>query len=196
MKIGIEIEFNMTNEDLAEFMTDLYLEDIDYEFYDELKAHYRHTSVSELVIKPERSISGWEVNIPPNMIGRLEAILGLLNKHNPTFHEKAALHIHVDTYYLSRFNIDCLHNYYFAHQDEIIKFAEEHDLYLDLNAPVLENMKDEKRKTRLNIRHAMAKHKTVEHRIYKATTDYNKVLIAISQTLNIIKEGVNENENN
>ena len=58
------------------------------------------------------------------------------------------------------------------------------------------NIKDEKRKTRLNIRHAIAKHKTIEHRIYKSTTDYNKVLFAISQTLNIIKEGAFQNENN
>lgn len=191
---GIEIEFNMTGDQLALLLADLYCQNIDYVFYDKLDRHKILSSKEILVIKPDESLgpTGWEINIPPtydwDQIGEL---LDIIKRFSPEITEKAALHIHIDTYYLSQYEIDQIHEYYYRHQEAIIREAADRNLYLDLNSPVLKNIKDEKRKTRLNIRHALSKHKTIEHRIYKSSLELLDIKWAVYQTINIINKGVN-----
>ena len=43
------------------------------------------------------------------------------------------------------------------------------------------------RRKNMNINLSNMKHGTVEHRIYKATFNYNDIMFAVNQTLNIIE---------
>ena len=215
-KIGIEIEFAMDIEILktkldANNIEYLFVENprlitdgessivSDGTFHIETPAERRlrargrskKSSLEMLVVKPDRSVGeydGWELNFPPKYTWEdIAKVLDLLKECNPVFPARAALHIHVDSYLLSQFNIDQLHYYYYEHQDEILSEAKKTNMYIDLNEPVPENLEEvTTRKTNLNIKNAMRRHKTIEHRIYRSTMDINEIKWCVDHTLNII----------
>ena len=212
-KIGIEVEFAM---DIELLKTKLDARGIKYLFVENprisannsveeessvtetlserrLRARGRSkkSSTEMLVIKPDRSVGeydGWELNFPPTYTFEdIKRILIILQKCNPTFPEKAALHIHVDTYLLSHYNIDQIHKYYYTHQEQIIEEAKIANMYINLNEPLPESLEEVKtRKTNLNIAHAMRRHNTIEHRIYKSTLNIEDIKWCVDHTLNII----------
>lgn len=190
LRFGIEIEFVAA--DISLLLQNLYTRGIDFKFYDKLDRHKILSDKTKLVIKPDESLGpkGWEVNIPPDTDwDQIAEILDIVKRSDAEITEKAALHIHVDTYYLSNYDIDNIYKYYYNNQNDIIYAAALNNLYLDLNAPLPEQPKDIKtRKTRLNFK-ALQKHKTIEHRIYKSSLDLIDIKFAVNQTLNIIIKG-------
>lgn len=190
LRYGIEIEFVAA--DISLLLQNLYSRGIDFKFFDKLDRHKILSDKTKLVIKPDESLGphGWEINIPPDTDwDQIAEILDIVKRSGAEITEKAALHIHVDTYYLSKFDIDNIYRYYYYNQEFIVFAAAANNLYLDLNAPLPENPKDIKtRKTRLNFK-ALQKHKTIEHRIYKSSLDLIDIKFAVNQTLNIIKKG-------
>lgn len=191
-KFGIEIEFVAA--EIILLLQQLYARGIDYLFYDKLDRHRILSSKEKLVIKPDESLGpgGWEVNIPPTYDwDQIAEILNMIKKSEVELTEKAALHIHVDTYFLSKYDLDNIYDYYFENQEIIIEQAKAKNLYLDLNAPLPKSFSEvQSRKTNLNFK-AYQKHKTIEHRIYKSTLDILELKWAVNQTLNIIKKGAN-----
>ena len=212
-KIGIEVEFAM---DIELLKTKLDANNINYEFmensrllpldqqedYTEAVADRRRAarlirsaSLDTLVVKPDKSVGeldGWELNFPPTYTWeQIEEVLELLRECNPTFPANAALHVHVDTYLLSRYNIDQIHKYYYENQKNIIAEAEAVNLYVDLNEPLPEKLSDVVvRKVNLNIRRALKRHNTIEHRIYKSTLNIDEVKWCVNHTLNTIEKAI------
>lgn len=190
LNVGIEIEF--TTPDIAEFLGKLYDANIDFKFFDKLDRHKRQSSKEVLVIKPDESLgrNGWEINIPPNLYGfEIKMILDILKSCNIELTDKCALHVHIDTYYLSKFNLDNIYKYYVNSQRGLIEDSKTRGLYLDLNNELPESPKDVRsRKTNLNFR-AITKHGTLEHRIYKSTLNFDEVMWCVNQTINIIDKG-------
>lgn len=167
---GIEIEFLSYNY---------------YEIFDILKKYNcvisfdsKYSNNNELILKPESTVKGCELNIPPGF----KYLKNLCEDLQPlaTFNERCAMHIHVDSKTL---NLEKLNEYYINNEDKIITEAD--NLYLNLNYS--NSMKVIVRRKNMNINLANMKHGTVEHRIYKATFNYNDIMFAVNQTLNIIE---------
>jgi hypothetical protein len=212
-KIGIEIEFAM---DIELLKTKLDANNIKYEFMEnprllplDQQEEYtgavadrrraarirRSAALDTLVVKPDKSVGeldGWELNFPPTYTWeQIEEVLELLRECNPTFPANAALHVHVDTYFLSTYNIDQIHKYYYENQKNIIAEAEAVNLYVDLNEPLPEKLSDVVvRKVNLNIRRALKRHNTIEHRIYKSTLNIDEVKWCVNHTLNTIEKAI------
>ena len=85
------------------------------------------------------------------------------------------MHIHVSLESMTFNDSTKIFNYYLLHQDEIIDQARKLDLYVDLNKYVTETNRS-LRRTNLNTVAAFLKHKTIEHRIYKSTIDFDKII--------------------
>lgn len=213
-KIGIEIEFAMDIEILkakldARGIKYLFVENprlitnevapSEGTFHVETPAERRllargrskKSSTEVLVVKPDRSVGeydGWELNFPPTYTWEdIERILKILESCSPIFPEKAALHIHVDTYLLSRYNIEQIHKYYYTNQENILDEAKAANMYIDLNEPLPADLEEvTTRKTNLNIKNAMRRHNTIEHRIYKSTMKVEEIRWCVDHTLSII----------
>ena len=198
MKFGIEIEF-ITNE-INLLISKLAQLNIKY-IYVPLAKFDNHRKVSSkefLVIKPDSSLGkdGWEINIPPTYsFEMIEQLLDIVSEScNPELVDNAAMHIHVDTYTLSGYDLDNVYKYYYDNQERIIADAKTMGLYSgeELNRMLPENIKEVKsRKTNLNFR-SVRMHKTLEHRIYKSTLDIDNVKWAVTQTLDIIEKAINK----
>jgi predicted GTPase len=92
---------------------------------------------------------------------------------------------------LSTYNIEQIHKYYYENQKNIIAEAEAVNLYVDLNEPLPENLSDVVvRKVNLNIRRAIKRHNTIEHRIYKSTLNIDEVKWCVNHTLNTIEKAI------
>ena len=193
MKVGIEIEF-ITN-DITLLLCELSKRNVEYIYVPRLVEHIKTTNKEVLVVKPDKSLGadGWEVNFPPTYpIEEIEYILKLVSDYcEPVLSDKAAMHIHVDTYYLSQYDIDRIYEYYYTNQDNIIADAAAEGLYApNLNQMLPQNRKEVKsRKTNMNFR-SLRLHKTLEHRIYKSTLDIDNVKWAVTQTLDIIEKAI------
>lgn len=169
-KYGIEIEFvsdNYTN-----------IIDILKKYNCVIRFDCKYSNSTELILKPEGTVRGCELNIPPDF-NRLEELCEEL-KSLVSFTERCAMHIHVDSRGL---NLDKLNTYYINNEASIISQAG--NKYVDLN---FSNTKGIGRKRNMNIFVSSTMHNTVEHRIYKSTFNYNDIVFAINQTLNIIEE--------
>lgn len=139
----------------------------------------RYGNSNELILKPEATVKGCELNIPPNF-NRLEELCEALKPY-VQFTERCAMHIHVDS---EGIDLDKLNNYYIEHENQIISRAG--NRYVDLNYSNSKVLTC--RRKNMNIALSNMKHGTVEHRIYKATFNYNDVMFAVEQTLSIIEE--------
>lgn len=150
-----------------------------------------------LVVKPDRSVgelNGWELNFPPTYTWEdVAKVLDIVRECRPVFPDTAALHVHVDTYMLSQYNVDQIHTYYYLNQEQILQEAKAVGLYADLNQPLPEELgRLSPRKTNLNIKSAMRRHNTIEHRIYKSTIDIDEVKWCVEHTINIFKKAMQE----
>lgn len=159
----------------------------------------RKSSTTRLVVKPDKSVGlldGWELNFPPTYTWEeIEFVLKLLKECNPVFPEKAALHIHVDAYSLSQLNIDQVHTYYYNNQASILEEAKAVNMYVDLNEPLPKTPEEiTTRKTNLNIKYAVRRHNTIEHRIYKSTLDINEIKWCVNHTLSIFNKALSDIE--
>lgn len=208
--IGIEIEFALN--DIQIFLDKLKINNIEYYFMENPRANttttttniisrprrINHTAfINTLVVKPERSLGlleGWELNFPPKYSWEnIRKVIKCLQECNPTFPDNAALHVHVDIYTLSQYNINQIHRFYYLNQSTIIQQAKQNDCYVDLNASVPEKLEEiTSRKTNLNIQYSIRRHNTIEHRIYKSTMNIQKIKWCVEHTLNIIQSAITE----
>lgn len=182
MNIGLEIELYFKDEllDVLDYFRNKYK---NFKF----TLDYKYSSITELVFKTDPTIKGGiEINIPPCLFNSLEDILNDVNKFNPYYSGNCCLHIHVGA---ENINIGKLYNYYKDNETEILDFAVNNGLtdktHINLNKSIQEKVL---KYQHMNIWQAYMNHNTVEHRIYKATTDYNKIKQCIDQTINIIKQ--------
>lgn len=178
-KVGIEIEF------------------IPYDYYkliDILKSYNcvisfdaRYTNSEELILKPECTVKGCELNIPPNF----DKLKELCKDLQPLVHfnDRCAMHIHVSSIGI---DLNKLNEYYINNEASIIKEADYR--YVDLNFS--NAMKGIGRRRNMNIFASDMKHKTIEHRIYKATFNHDDIMFAVEQTLNIIENSQKDKEEN
>lgn len=149
-------------------------------------------TLNYLVLKPESSLGinrGWEFNFPPVYSeADIEKIFSLLNSCNPQFPQKAAVHIHISTYKLSKYDIDRLIKWYVENENTVLEEARAVGLYAEgLNANMTETQdRSVPRKTNLNVYWAKMSHNTIEHRIYKATNSFKDLQWCINHTLSII----------
>jgi hypothetical protein len=146
------------------------------------------------VIKNEATLkddNGLEINFPPSdNFNLIKQVLDILNKLDVKFNPKCALHVHVGID--SESDLEPITQYYIEHQNEIIEQAG--DLYVNLNKPtriacvqlLLGKFYN------LNVRNAFSNHKTVEHRIYRSTINFDEVEFCINQTLDIINKALNK----
>ena len=168
---GIEIEFISKNY---------------YKLFEVLKKYdcvitfdTKYSNKKELILKPEATVRGCELNIPPGF-NELENLCKDLQPL-ATFNERCAMHIHVSS---KKLDLEKLKTYYINNEAEII--SEAGNLYTNLNFS--NSMKVAVRKKNMNIDLANMKHGTVEHRIYKSSFDYIDIMFAVTQTLQIIEE--------
>ena len=187
MKYGIEIEFCIKDDELL-----LLLNDFKETYKNSFVFSLEHTtsSLDKIIIKTEPTVKGGlEINIPPNFTNDLENICSLINKYNVYYTNNCALHIHIDA---TNINLNRLINYYSNNEQDILNYAIEQELtdkyHIALNRSINEDRIQNCKFIHMNIYHAFINHRTVEHRIYKATTDYNKIKQCIDQTINIIKQ--------
>ena len=179
---GLEIEFIANKQLLFQaFKTN----NIEYVYYDKMKTE-KHDII---VLKPEKTLkheNGIEINFPPSDDFMLiKQVLHILNSLDISFNEHCALHVHVGI--SNEDELEQLKSFYIKHQDEIISEAMNHDVYINLNKPVLETDNLVSGKFRnMNLYYSFKTHQTVEHRIYKATINFDEVKFCIEQTLNII----------
>lgn len=181
---GLEIKF-ITNKQLL--FQALKNNNIEYVYYDKMKTE-KHDII---VLKPEKTLkdnNGIEINFPPSKDLRLiENVLNILNTLNIQFNERCALHVHVGID--NEDELEKIKYYYIQHQDEIINQAK--DVYINLNKPVLENDSILSGKFRnMNLYRAFKYHQTIEHRIYKASINFDEVKFCVEQTLNIVREAL------
>ena len=193
------VENRRTEESLAAAGSDSLIRSTSGRRRTEPQQRVRSSSTTRLVVKPDKSVGlldGWELNFPPSYTWEdIEFILELLKECNPTFPEKAALHIHVDVYSLSQLNIDQVHSYYYNNQNLIIDEAKAVNMYVNLNEPLPKTPEEvTTRKTNLNIKHAVRRHNTIEHRIYKSTMDINEIKWCVDHTLSIFNRALSDIE--
>lgn len=181
---GLEIEFSSNN--FAElFKALLNNPSIPVSIVGELTKTF-----SNISIKPEATVNGFEIVFPPTTTEEeLESICGLIQPY-AIFIENCAMHVHIPI--SEEKQLPQIYDYYARHESGIIQEAQEQDLYVDLNVSNLSDTPT--RKKNLNVYYAYRKHKTVEHRIYKATFDYTQIMWAINQTKQIIADALAEEE--
>lgn len=177
---GLEIEFLIDKQKLFQALKD---NNIEYVYSDKMKTEKHNV----IVLKPEKTLkheNGIEINFPPSEdFTLIKTVLTILNTLDVSFNERCALHVHVGIN--NEDELEKIKYYYIQHQDEIINLAK--DLYINLNKPVLNNDTILNGKFRnMNLYYAFKTHQTVEHRIYKATINFEEVKFCIEQTLNII----------
>ena len=190
--IGAELEFNCDNIDnlLKTFKEN----NIDYEWVD-----VRTPANEKLTLKTEKSVDGYEICFPPSY-DKTELILSLMESQC-YFTERCTLHIHVSNYNKINTNsLETIYNYYRENEGYIIQEIADKDLFLNLNfwSREINNNIDKYniRKQNLNIFGAYRLHRTIEHRVYKATFNYEDFIWCINNTLNIIKTALNDNNEN
>ena len=170
--IGIEIEL-IANKQL--FMEQLKAQKIDYL---EVKPPLKNNS-AQLVIKPETTLKdplGFEINFPPSYTFEdIEKVLNILNRFDIKFNDRCAMHIHISFHDINLELIKKIYNYYLEVQSSILADARKADLYAGLNE--FSNKTNQKiRRNNLNTISAFKRHKTIEHRIYKSTIDFDKII--------------------
>lgn len=182
MQIGLEIEINSTNYNQ---LLKVLLENIDFEF----SPSCSKTNSTKLIIKPEPTTKGLELNIPPNYT-QLEYLINLIKPYI-YFVDNAALHVHISDECINENTLDDYFNYYCGHEKEIIEEAKQANVYVNLNKS-LKILNPTNRKfskfVNLNIYPSFKEHGTIEHRIYKATLDIDKINWCIEQTKKIIRK--------
>lgn len=183
---GLEIELITDREKL---FAALQKNDIPYINYNRMKTPTHDI----LVIKNETTLkddNGLEINFPPSdNFNLIKQVLDILNELDVKFNPKCALHVHVGVD--SESDLEPITQYYIEHQNEIIEQAG--DLYVNLNKTtriacvqlLLGKFYN------LNVRNAFSHHKTVEHRIYRSTINFDEVKFCINQTLDIINKALN-----
>lgn len=179
MMIGIEIEF--ISNDYLNIFTILKENNINFIF----SPYCKYSDKEHIILKPESTVKGMELNISPNNLNQLKKICNLL-KPNTYFNNKCALHIHISD---DSINLDKVYDYYINNESNIIEECKKKNLYLNLNKSLNYFSKSQLqyiRKTNINIYNSYNIHKTIEHRIYKATFDYDSIMWCINQTIKII----------
>lgn len=181
LNCGIEIEF--LSGDYRGLLLALVEQDI--EFF--LTGNNRETSTEHLIIKPDLSTRGFEFNIPPNYTEeQLQLLCTTIGNYAYTS-DLCAMHIHIP---VTQNDLSLIEEYYIAHQVDIIQAAKDQNLYVNMNRNNVENDTLQLRRTNMNTVKAFRAHGTVEHRIYKSTFDYNKIMWAVNQTKEIINEAL------
>lgn len=187
MKFGLEIEFITDKEKLFKTLQD---NNIEFIYFDKMKTPTQDI----IVLKKEntlKDINGVEINFPPSEdFTLIEKVLKILNTLDITFNEKCALHVHID---FSNHTIDDLFKvkkYYLAHQEEIIDEAINNNVYVNLNKFLIDDDNLGGKFRNINLLYAFIYHKTVEHRIYKAILDFEKVKFCVEQTSNIVRDAL------
>ena len=141
-----------------------------------------YNSTDKLVLKPEGIVKGCELNIPPGFI-YLEELSESFSQY-VHFNERCTMHIHVDS---EGIDLEKLNTYYINNESSIISSAGYR--YAKLNTS--NSKKFVCRRKNMNIVLSNIKHATVEHRIYKATFNYDDIMFAVNQTLQIIEDSQN-----
>ena len=173
IKVGIEIEFLLSD------YYKLFKLLIENNIYFKFCPQQFQGSTEEICIKPEFTVRGGiEITLPPTCtFQQLQLICNICK--NATFTEKCAMHIH----FVPKYESESYYKYYCKNEQDIINAAKAQGLYLNLNKSVVDA--STARNSNLNIYRSMERHGTIEHRIYKATFDYDKILWAINQTKQI-----------
>jgi len=172
--VGLEIEFQADLRNIFDTF-----KSIPFLFVNEI--HNKEDYLDKVVFKPEPTVNGYELNICSNNVYLRQVLDGL--KRIATITDKCALHIHIPIQDINYSLID-IYNKYAELEDTIIKEAQDNNMYLDLNESI--TSKSNTRKKNLNLL-SLKHHHTIEHRIYKATFDLNKIKYAINQTTSILK---------
>ena len=183
MLIGLEIEF--LSEDLSNVIHALENNGITAV----VNMYNKYSDINNHIIKYEPSIKGCEITISPYKINELQTICSAL-QNITTFVDNCALHIHISDEAITQESLDTIFNYYKRHEEEIIQNCIDNEMYVNLNSSVKRtNYYGDfiPRKLNMNIYRAFKDHGTIEHRIYKATFDYNKIIWCINQTKDIIQ---------
>lgn len=170
---GIEIEF-FSNLNLIQILN-LFNKNHIYYLYTNFPYF---SSEQYIVIKPDETIpGGYELNIPPTY-KKIQTLCEILEPVS-YFTDRCALHIHYDK---TNIDINSTKLMYALYEQEIVQDAKDHDVYVNLNKSILdENSKQKYRNLRL-----FTRHNTIEHRIYKATFDYDLIQWCIHQLDKII----------
>ena len=181
---GIEIEF--LSSDYTDIFTALVSNNIDFK----ISGNPKESDTTKIIIKPELSVKGFEINIPPNTSEQTLSTICSIFSTRTTFSEKCAMHIHTHVEDIT--DVGAIFNYYKLHERSIINAAKAADVYVNLNDSNNSQYGVESTFVNMNCYKAFEKHHTVEHRIYKATFDYNKILWALNQTQNIISSALQD----
>lgn len=181
---GLEIEFKC--DDCMELIDLLKQNNISIKII----GNPRNTSVSDIVLKPEVTVRGFELNFPPTTDELTLRTICNLFKDKTVFNKRCALHVHIPVENIS--DVDKIYNYYAEHETEIINTAKEAKLYVNLNRSINKTFDKENKFINMNCYKAFKSHHTVEHRIYKATFNFDEICWCIHQTQEIITNALKE----
>ena len=184
LEIGIEIEF-ISNDYMYLFEK---LKENNINFI--ITGNHKYSDCENLIIKPEPSVRGFELNIPPTMtFEELENICNIFNGHTD-FTSNSALHIHIPIN--DKYDCDKIYNYYYKNENTIINDANNKGVYVDLNKSISTPSMVPIKMLNMNVYKSFETHNTVEHRIYKATFNYEDICWIINQTKEIIENALSD----
>lgn len=185
-QLNLSIELEFTSENYNYLFDKLKENNIDYTF----TGDSRISRLDKIVIKPEASVRGLELNIPyTETFETLRKICDIFDNH-VILTNNCCLHLHYPIANIE--DCDKIYNYYCANEQSIIAAAQEQNMYVNLNKPTATPTINPIRYLNMNVYKAYEMHGTVEHRIYKATFNYNKLVWAINQTKQIISNALSQ----